>query len=89
MQSFCGSPRFMIGREKDPDKSEVAQLIQQSLAQDRARETMRERGEQNRLQQLEDHFHPKDDIMEHHLQDHLGLQQQQQVLVVWFDWWAK
>ena len=74
---FAGLHRFMIGREKDPDKSEVAQLIQRSLAQDRARETMRERGEQSRVQQLEDHFHPKDDIMEHHLHDHVTVQQQQ------------
>lgn len=61
--------RFLVGREKDPAKSEVARLIQQSIAQDRVRETMRDK-EQDRLKQLEDSFHPKDEVMEHHLHEH-------------------
>uniref|UniRef100_A0A2C9JL05 PDZ domain-containing protein n=1 Tax=Biomphalaria glabrata TaxID=6526 RepID=A0A2C9JL05_BIOGL len=55
LRNTSGEVKFLIGREKDPSKSEVARLIQQSLLQDKRREEMRER-EQQRMRQLEDSF---------------------------------
>lgn len=35
--------RFVIGREKNPGESEVARLIEQSIAEDKVREDLRQR----------------------------------------------
>ncbi|KAL3855250.1 hypothetical protein ACJMK2_014466 [Sinanodonta woodiana] len=64
LRNTSGLVQFIIGREKDPSKSEVARLIQQSLDLDRRREEMRTR-DLEQMQALHDHFKPRDEVLEH------------------------
>ncbi|XP_043192403.1 uncharacterized protein LOC122365332 isoform X1 [Amphibalanus amphitrite] len=63
LRNAAGHVKFMIGREKDPENSEVAQLIRQSLRADKDREErhkalQRDYDQQQRLLEQITHGHP-------------------------------
>ncbi|CAH1788604.1 unnamed protein product, partial [Owenia fusiformis] len=64
LRNTSGTVKFMIGRDKNPEQSEVARLISQSLAQDKQRETVKQQRQEQLRKLQEQAEREKDELAE-------------------------